>query len=80
MNKPAFGLNPPRDDDLDRRPSLQNPVAFDALMATELCDRQSVDSTYHPAVTLKRSFVQQRISLVEAVGADNGFPAIHDTF
>jgi hypothetical protein len=80
MNKPAFGAYPPRDDDLNRQISLQKSVAFDVSKATELCDRQLVDSARHPSVTLKRSFVRQRILLVEAVGADNGFPAIQDTF
>ena len=61
MNKLAFGVYPPRDDDLNRQLSLQKSVAFDVSMATELCDRQLVDSAHHPSVTLKRSFVQQRI-------------------
>jgi len=72
MNKPAFGAYPPRDDDLNRQLSLQKPVAFDVSMATELCDRQLVDFTRHPSVTLKRSFSQQRLLAVDGEGGGNG--------
>src|ERR1700733_3071669 len=71
VNRPAFAPNPPRDDDVNRRPLLQNSVAFHASMATELCDRQSVDSTHHPSVTLKRSFMRQGLLLGEAREDDN---------
>ena len=67
----CFDPNPPRDDDVNRRPLLQNSVAFHASMATELCDRQSVDSTHHPSVTLKRSFMRQGLLLGEAREDDN---------
>jgi len=58
-NTPAFDVLPPPDDDLSRSVRLQKSVAFDVSMATVLCDRQSVNSARHAAVTLKRSFTQQ---------------------
>ena len=69
---PSFGVLPTPDDDLSHPVLLQKSVAFDVSMATVLCDRQSVDSARHPAVTLKRSFAQQRLLLVGS--AATGYP------
>jgi len=77
---PAFDVSPPPDDDLSRLVRLQKSVAFDVSMATVLCDRQSVDSARHRAVTLKRSFVQQRILLGGALAVGPGPQSFHDTF
>ena len=79
-NMPAFDVSPPPDDDLSRLVRLQKSVAFDVSMATVLCDRQSVDSARHRAVTLKRSFVQQRILLGGALAVGPGPQSFHDTF